>query len=150
MKDTDREKNTDPCKDCICRWICLKLSVEQGFFPRKYVDIHQPNTLANRVRKRIQDFHSRGDPFCQTVVTTLGLAESGDLFSENGEDTLGGVTRLKAGKERMGSQIFLRLAFVRLQRSVENGSKVRIGGGCGGFGRHGGSRKRVRWMMMSE
>ena len=150
MKDTDREKNTDPCKDCICSWECLKVSVEQEFFPRKQIDIHQPNTLANRVRKRIQDFHSRGDPFCQSVVIILGLAESGNLFSENGEDSLGGVTRLKAWKERMGSQVFLRLAFVRFQGSVENGGKVRIGGGCGGSGRHDDWGRRIGWMAMSE
>ena len=57
---------------------------------------------------------------------------------------------MKAGKERMGRQIFLCLAFVRFQGSVENRGKVRIGGGCGGFGRHDGSGRRIGWMTMSE
>ena len=71
---------------------------------RKNLDIHQPNTLTKRVRKRIQDFYCRGDPFCEPIITILGLAErGGDLFSEGGEDSLGGIAGLKGGKERMRS-----------------------------------------------
>ena len=51
---------------------------------RKHLDIHQPNTLAKRGGKRIQDVHSRSDPFCECVVTILGLAERGDSFSKDG------------------------------------------------------------------
>jgi hypothetical protein len=91
MKNTDREENADPRKDRICRRECLKVNIEQGFFTRENLDVHQPNTLTKRVRKRIQDFHSRGDPFCEPVVIILGLAKCGDLLSEDGKDSLGGV-----------------------------------------------------------
>ena len=68
---------------------------------RKHLDIHQPNTLAKRGGKRTQNVYGRGDPFCKAVVTILGSAERGDLLSKNGEDCLGGIAGLKAGKERM-------------------------------------------------
>jgi hypothetical protein len=74
---------------------------EQKIFTRKYLDIHQTNTPANGGRKRIQDIYGRGDPFCETVVTIPGLAESGDLLSKDGEYGLGRITGLKTGKERM-------------------------------------------------
>ena len=90
-KNTDREENADPRKDCICRRECLKVDIEQKFVRRKHFDIHQPNTLAKRIGKRIQDFYSRGDPFCEPVVIILGLTKYGNLFSEDGEDSLGGV-----------------------------------------------------------
>jgi hypothetical protein len=46
MKNTDREKNADARKYSSGRWKCLKVSVEKDVFTRKYLDIHQPNTLA--------------------------------------------------------------------------------------------------------
>ena len=101
MKNTDREKNTDPRKDCSGRWKRLKVSVEKDVFTRKYLDIHQPNTLAKRVRKRIENIDSRGNPFCESVFAILGLAKPGDLLSKNSEDRLGGIAGLKCGKERM-------------------------------------------------
>ena len=58
--------------------------LEQELFPRQHVDIHQSNTLTNRVGKRVHDVHGRDDPSCKTVVTILGLAERGDLLSKNG------------------------------------------------------------------
>jgi hypothetical protein len=64
-------------------------------------NIHQPNALANGLRKRIQDIHSWDNPFCEPVVANLRLAGCGDLLSKDGEDSLGGFARLKAGKERM-------------------------------------------------
>jgi hypothetical protein len=56
--------------------------------------------------------YSRGDPFCESVVTILGLVERGDLLSKGREDSLGGMTGLKAGKERMRGQVFFGLTFV--------------------------------------
>ena len=50
---------------------------------------------------RIQHIHSRRNLSCETVVTILRLAERGDSFSKDGEDGLGGIAGLKAGKERM-------------------------------------------------
>ena len=85
---------------------------------------HHPNTLAKRCGKRIQDIDSRGDPFCESIVTILGLAERGDLLSKYGEDSLGGIAGLKGGKERMRDEVSLGFAFVGFQRSVENGRKV--------------------------
>ena len=71
---------------------------------RKHLDTHQPNTLTKRVRKRIEDFYCRGDPFCESIITILGLAKrGGDLLSEGGKDSLGGIAGLKGGKERMRS-----------------------------------------------
>ena len=78
----------------------------------KHPDIHQSNNLANGRGKRVQDIYRRHDPLCESVVTILGLVESGDLLSKNGKDSLGGIARLEGGKERMGCQIFLRLSFV--------------------------------------
>ena len=90
------------------------------------MDIHHPNTLAKRGGKRIQDIDSRGDPFCESVATILRPAEHGNLFPKDGEDSLGGITGLKAGKKRMRGQVFLGLTFVGFQRRVENGHKVRM------------------------
>jgi hypothetical protein len=67
----------------------------------KYVDIHQPNALANGPRKRIQYVHSRDDPFGETIVLILRLIESREFVSQDGEDSLGGVAGLEAGKERV-------------------------------------------------
>jgi hypothetical protein len=41
------------------------------------------------------------DPFCEPIVSILGLIESWDLVSQDGEDSLGGFAGLKAGKERV-------------------------------------------------
>jgi hypothetical protein len=112
MKNMDREKNADPRKDCICWRKYLKVNIEQKFFTREHFDIHQPNTLAKRIGKRIQDIYSRGDPFCESAITVLGLCESGHSLSKDGKDSLGGIARLEGGKERMGDQIFLGLSFV--------------------------------------
>jgi hypothetical protein len=50
---------------------------------------------------------------------------------------------LKEGKERMRCQVFLGFMFVGFHRSVENGYKVRMRGGCGGDSGHDGSRRDV-------
>ena len=76
--------------------------------------------------------HGRCDPFCEPVVTTLRLAECGDLLAKDGEDIFGGFAGLKAGKEWMGGQVFFSFTFVRFQGSIENGRKVGLGGRCGG------------------
>ena len=67
----------------------------------KYVAIHKPNALANSDGKHIQNIHSRDDPFRESIVSILRLIESQDLVSQNGEDSLGRVAGLKAGKERV-------------------------------------------------
>ena len=64
-------------------------------------DIHKSNALANSGGKRIQYIHSRDDPFRESIVSILGLIESRDLVSKDGEDSFWGTTGLKAGKERM-------------------------------------------------
>jgi len=110
---------------------------------RKYPNIHQPSTPANRGGKRTQDIYGRGDPFCETVITILGLAERRDLLSKDGEDGLGGIAGLKAGKERMRGQVLLGFKFVSFQGCVENGHKVGMRGGCGGDGGHDGLWIRV-------
>ena len=101
MKDTDQEENADPRKDCICRRECLKENIRVGILYEKRLDIYETNTLAKCSGKRIQYVHGGGDPFCQCIVTTLGLAERGNLFSKDGEDCLGRIAGLKGGKERM-------------------------------------------------
>ena len=62
------------------------------------------------------------------------MAECGDLLSKDGEDSLGGIAVLKAGKERMRGQVLLGYMFVRFQSGVKNGQKVGLGCGCGGPG----------------
>jgi hypothetical protein len=127
IHDTDREKDLDTRKNCICRWECLKKEpLEHTFFTTKYLDIHEPNALTNGPRKRMQYVHSRDDPFRECIVLILGLIESRDLISQDGEDSLGGIARLKAGKERVRGQVFLGFTFVRFQSGVENGHKFRM------------------------
>jgi hypothetical protein len=46
---------------------------------------------------------NRDDPFRESIVSILGLIESRDLNSQDGEDSLGEIARLKAGKKRVGS-----------------------------------------------
>jgi hypothetical protein len=150
MKDTDQEENPDPRKDRICRWECLKVTIRAGFFTRKNRDIHQPNTLAKRGGKRIQDVHRRGDPFCESIVTILGLVKCRDLFSKDREDCLGGIAGLKAGKERMRDQILLCLPFVGFQCSVENRHKIGLRGRCGGGSGHDTLWRREGWLVMSK
>ena len=87
----------------------------------------------------MQDFHSWYNPFCESVVVIMGLVECGDLISEDGEDSLGGLAGLKAGKERMRGQVFLSFTIVRFQSGVENGHKIGLGGGSGRGGGHDGS-----------
>ena len=64
-------------------------------------DIHNPNALANSGGKRVQYIDSRDDPFGKPIASILGLIERRDLLSKDGEDSLGGTARLKAGKERV-------------------------------------------------
>jgi hypothetical protein len=100
--DTDRKKDADSGKNCICRWECLNKKLERLFFRTKYVDIHKSNTLASGGRKGIQYIDSRGNPFCEWIISILGLIESRDLFSQNSKNSVGGVAGLKAGKKGMG------------------------------------------------
>jgi hypothetical protein len=80
-----------PAKIAFAAGNAYKKTLEQEFFTRKRLDIHQSNTLAKRGGKRIHDVHSRGDPFCESVVTILGLTERGDLISKDGKDSLGRI-----------------------------------------------------------
>jgi hypothetical protein len=75
--------------------------LEQKVPERIHPNIHQPNSLAKHVRKRMQDINGRDDPFCESIVDILRLIERGDLFSKSIEDSLGGTAGLKLEKERM-------------------------------------------------
>ena len=102
MHDTDGKKNPNSRKNGIYRWECLKkLILEQTSFTTKHLDIHQPNALTNGGGKRIQYVHSWDDPFCEPIVSILGLIESRDLVSQDGKDSLGRIAGLKVGKERV-------------------------------------------------
>jgi hypothetical protein len=83
--------------------------------------------------KCIQGIHGRGNPICESAVTVLGLVEHGDLLSEDGEDSLGGVTGLKAGKEPMRGQVYLGLAFVGSQCKSNRTGNERLGVSDVGF-----------------
>jgi hypothetical protein len=96
-------------------------TLEQTFFTTKFVDTHQPNALTNCGGKRIQYIHSRDDPFRETIVSIMGLIESRDLVSQDGEDSLGGSAGLKAGKERERCKVFFSFTFIRFQSGIENG-----------------------------
>jgi hypothetical protein len=104
----------------------------QNFPVAEYLNIYQPNALANGPGKRIQDIYGWGDPFCEPVVANLRLAKCGDLLSKDVENILGGFTGLKVGKEWMRDQVLLSFTFVGFQSGIENGRKVRLRGGCGG------------------
>jgi hypothetical protein len=56
------------------------------------------------------------------------LIKLGGLLSKDGEDSFGGMTRLKPGKEGMLGEVLLSLMFVFFQSNVENGGKVGMGG----------------------
>jgi hypothetical protein len=78
-----------------------KKRLEQTFFTTKYHDIHKSNALANGPGKCIQYIYSGDDPFREPIISILGLIESRDLVSQDGEDSVGGIAGLKAGKERV-------------------------------------------------
>jgi hypothetical protein len=78
-----------------------KKTLEEIFLTTKYVDIHKPNALANGGGKGIQYIHSRDDPFRESIILVLRLIEGRDLVSEDGEDSIGGIARLKGGQERV-------------------------------------------------
>jgi len=65
------------------------------------------------------------------------LIELGGLLSKDSEDSFGGITGLKPGKERMVGEVLLCLTLVFFQSSVENGGKVGMGGRCGRDSGHG-------------
>ena len=65
------------------------------------------------------------------------MIEPRGLLPKNGEDGFGGITRLKAGKERMFGEVLLSRTLVFFQSRVENGGKVRMGGRCGWDCGHG-------------
>lgn len=67
----------------------------------EYLGIHRPNALANGLGKRVQDVHGRCDPFCEAIIAISGFTECGDLLSEDGEDSFGGIAGLEPGKEWM-------------------------------------------------
>ena len=67
----------------------------------------------------------------------MRLIELGVLLSKDGEDSFGGITGLKPGKERVVGEILLSLTLVLFQSKVENGGEVGMGGGCGRDGGHG-------------
>ena len=82
----------------------------------------------------------------------MRLIELGVLLSKDGEDSFGGITGLKPGKERVVGEILLSLTVVLFQSKVENGGEVGMGGGCGRDGGHGatvrgeeGGRGRDSW-----
>jgi len=58
----------------------------------------------------------------------LGLVELGGLLSKDGENSFGGTTGLKPGKERMLGEVLLGLTLIFFQSSVENGGKVGMRG----------------------
>ena len=65
------------------------------------------------------------------------MIELKGLLSKDGEDSFGGITRLKPGKERMLGEVLLSLTLVLFQSSVENGGKVGVGGRRGRDSGHG-------------
>ena len=75
MRDTNREENTDSCKDCICRWKCLKVNIRAEILHQKVTGIYKPNSLPYGGGKRMHDIHGRSDPFCERIVAILGSAE---------------------------------------------------------------------------
>ena len=76
----------------------------------------------------MQDIHSRGDPSREPIVGILGSIRLGGLLSKDGEDSFGGITGLKRGKEGMLGEVLLSPTVVFFQSSVENGGKVGMGG----------------------
>jgi hypothetical protein len=76
-----------------------KQVLEQKKIMRKHLDIHQPGTLTESRGKRTQDIHGGRDPFCESIIVILGLAERGDLLPKDGEHGLGGIAGLKPRKE---------------------------------------------------
>jgi hypothetical protein len=59
------------------------------------------------------------------------------LPSKDGEDSFGGFTGLKPGKEWVLGEVLLSLTLVFFQSDVENGGKVGMGGRRGRESGHG-------------
>ena len=140
-RNRPKEERQCPQRLCLLRGMPEKRKLDPKFSTGKLRGIYLSNALANGGGKRIQDVYCRGDPFCESIFTILGLVECRDSVSKDGEDSLGRLAGLKGGKERMRCEVFLGLLFVCFQRSVENGYKVGVRGGCGGDGGHGSCGK---------
>jgi hypothetical protein len=69
----------------------------------------------------------------------------GGFLSKGGEDSFGGMTGLKPGKERMPGEVLLSLMLVFLQSSVENGGKVGMGVRRGRGRGHGVTARGEEW-----
>ena len=72
-----------------------KIVFAEGNITKQNLDIHQPNTLANVGRIRVEDVHCRGDPSCEPVVSILGLVNCGYLLPKDDEDGFRGVTGIE-------------------------------------------------------
>jgi hypothetical protein len=114
-----------------------KVNIRLDNIIRKYRVIHKPNKPAKGSGKWVQDIHGRCYPFREFIVAILGLIELGGLLSKDGEDSFGGMTGLKPGKERMLGEVLLSLTLVFFQSSVKNGGKVWMRGGGGRDSGHG-------------
>ena len=81
MHDTDRKKDPNSRKNCICSRECLEKKIRADLRHEKNHDIHNSNALSNDPRKRIQYIDSGHDPFRESIVSILGLIENRDLVS---------------------------------------------------------------------
>ena len=77
------------------------------------------------------------NPFRESTVTILGLIELGCLLSNDGEDSFGGIIRLKPREEQMLGEVLLSPTLVLCQSKVESGGKVGMRGRRGRDSGHG-------------
>jgi len=66
-----------------------------------------PTPWPTVAENRIQYIHGWDDPFCESIVSILGLIESRYLASQDGEDSLGGITRRIEGWKGAGARLGL-------------------------------------------
>ena len=67
----------------------------------------------------------------------MGSIDLGGLLSKDGEDSIGRMTGLKPGKERMLGEVLVSLTVVFVQSGVENGGKIGMRGRGGRDSGHG-------------
>lgn len=84
------------------------------------VETYQADTFSKGSRKCAQDVHSWVQPLSQPLVATVSLVEYPNLILKHSKDSASGVARLQLGGKWMCNEVFLGLAFVRFQGSIEN------------------------------
>ena len=84
------------------------------------LETYQTNTLAKRLRKRVEDIHHRIYPPHQPLIAIPKLLESLGLALKYGQDGIDRVTPLHLDRERMVKKFFASLLLVIVQGAIKD------------------------------